>query len=420
MPSQEICQPGDASTVGLTHFDVNSLLTNKERKRCLHDEFVDSSGVFMCKMCLHDNFVNSANAFTNDESGAFTADMSTLWVHSWRTERCGAIGNDDSGSGDVENQKNHYMLDIDKFEERELTDSSIAISTSLHRAQLNLRIEEDSVAHRLVLESKGKRLNEYEDLLSLLKAVLACVKGHETLYANGILHRDISIGNVFISNPDQSDPSTTLGFLADLDMAKVHDEEKLAGMIGKKSAKLLVKSTTGSIAGTTQFMSLSLLYQYAHPERKRKAKEPIMKKPSLLVRRNPKLSQRPRLPTDSPLHDLESFVWVLFYALCLKEMNSKPSLSERAEYYAEYFVDLFGALSFREILEGHSLVMDQIIDTNSPGDSWKLDYISDSDAWLVLEELMQAASAGTLDYKEFKETLQHYIGQLEQPKPANT
>ncbi|KIM23225.1 hypothetical protein M408DRAFT_332430 [Serendipita vermifera MAFF 305830] len=317
-------------------------------------------------------------------------------------------------------QKDQPTLDTDEAESRDHTDSSVAISTSLHRTQLGLKVEEDSIAHRLVLESKGKRLSEYEDLYGLLKAVLACVKGHETLYANGILHRDISIGNVFISDSDQSDPRTTLGFLADLDMAKVYDEAKLAGMIGEESAKLLVKSTTGSITGTAQFMSLSLLYQYAHPERKRKVKEPAMQKSSLLVRKNPKVTQRPPLPVDSPLHDLESFVWVLFYALCLKEMNSKPSLSERAKYCADYFIDLFGMLSFRETMERHTSIMRLILDTNISDDSWKLDYISDSDAWLVLEDLMQGISAGTLNYKEFKETLQHYIEQLEQAKPVNT
>lgn len=136
--------------------------------------------------------------------------------------------------------------------------SNKLVATSLHRAGLSSTFTGDSVTHRLVLESKGKRLVEYGSLLGLLKAILASVKGkaftprrfrsnivtgHEGLYNHGILHRDISIGNVFMSSPGQANP----GFLADLDMAKVYDEEKLASLIGSEEASNLVKATTGSI-----------------------------------------------------------------------------------------------------------------------------------------------------------------------------
>ncbi|KIM31569.1 hypothetical protein M408DRAFT_235221 [Serendipita vermifera MAFF 305830] len=314
-------------------------------------------------------------------------------------------------------QKDKPTLNTDAAESRDCTNSSVAISTALHRTQLGLKVDEDSIAHRLVLESKGKRLSEYENLCGLLNAVLACVKGHEALYANGILHRDISIGNVFISDSDHSVPSATQGFLADLDMAKVYDEAKLAGLIGEESAKLLVKSTTGSITGTAQFMSLSLLYEHANQDDVEPAERPIVPMTSRIIRRNPQASQPPQ-PANSPLHDLESFVWVLFYALCLKEMDSKPSLSERETYCRKYFIDIFGMLSFRETMERHTSIMRLILDSNRPNNTWKRNCISDADAWPVLEDLMQAASAGTLSYKEFKDTLQFHIEQLKQVDPA--
>lgn len=44
---------------------------------------------------------------------------------------------------------------------------------------------------------------------------------------------------------------------------------------------------------------------------------------------------------EDPKHDLESFIWVLLYALCVKEMRSQKSLKEEW-YYSNYFNHLFG------------------------------------------------------------------------------
>ena len=63
--------------------------------------------------------------------------------------------------------------------------------------------------------------------------------GHENLINIGILHRDISIGNVFISDGAPN----AAGFLGDLDLAKVYDVDRLSGVIGRDHAQTLVKST---------------------------------------------------------------------------------------------------------------------------------------------------------------------------------
>jgi Fungal protein kinase len=77
---------------------------------------------------------------------------------------------------------------------------------------------------------------------------------HQSLYDYGILHRDVSIGNVFISDdPDNS--HGVAGFLGDLDMAKVYDPNKLATEIPLEEAERLVKMT-GS--GTVTVMRASI------------------------------------------------------------------------------------------------------------------------------------------------------------------
>jgi hypothetical protein len=81
---------------------------------------------------------------------------------------------------------------------------------------------------------------------------------HQSLYDRGILHRDISIGNVFISDdPDNS--QGVAGFLGDLDMAKVYDPNKLATEIPLEEAERLVKMT-GSGTVTVMHVSICRLF----------------------------------------------------------------------------------------------------------------------------------------------------------------
>ncbi|KIM31568.1 hypothetical protein M408DRAFT_235220 [Serendipita vermifera MAFF 305830] len=288
------------------------------------------------------------------------------------------------------------------------------ISASLHRANLNVNLEEDSIAHRLVLESKGKRLSEHDDLCGLLKAVLSCVKGHESLYEHGILHRDISIGNVFISDAGHSNSNAAGGFLADLDMAKVHDEAKLAQLIGKKMAKSLIKLTTESITGTAQFMSLPLLKHHAYAqELKRPKVRPAVKGSKLPEWKSTPVTQSSRSVGNNPQDDLESFVWTLFYALCVKEMNSHHTAQSRDHYCKTYFVKIFGALSFNDTYEQHLAARQRILGDDPSDKLWREDRISEGDAWVVLRALMRAAKDEDLDYKEFKNILEHYIALLE-------
>ena len=86
--------------------------------------------------------------------------------------------------------------------------------------------------------------------------------GHESLYKAGILHRDISIGNILLRE-DESD-----GFLIDLDLAMDVSRPKASGAPEK--------------IGTKVFMAIGALNGNPH----------------------------------SFMHDLESFFWVLFW-ICI-------------------------------------------------------------------------------------------------------
>lgn len=123
---------------------------------------------------------------------------------------------------------------------------------------------------------------------------------------------------------------------------------------------------------------------------------------------------------NSPRHDLESFIWVMFYALCAKEMNSKETPEAKEQYSKAYFSKIFGAVSFEETYQKHHHVRNRIVGCNPLDEGWRSGCISENVAWFVLEDTLRVARGETLTYESFQSILQHYIVQLEakQPQPA--
>ncbi|KAI0026770.1 hypothetical protein K488DRAFT_27257, partial [Vararia minispora EC-137] len=61
-----------------------------------------------------------------------------------------------------------------------------------------LPLTDSQVLHRLVIEPVGKALNKYDTELELLKGFKMSLEAHQWLCDMGILHRDISPGNIFL------------------------------------------------------------------------------------------------------------------------------------------------------------------------------------------------------------------------------
>ncbi|KAL7800297.1 serine/threonine-protein kinase Sgk2 [Trichoderma ceciliae] len=119
---------------------------------------------------------------------------------------------------------------------------------------------------RVILYDYGKPIYKASSCIALLASLEGCINGHESLYNAGILHRDISIGNLLI-NEDKGDDSYP-AFLIDLDLAIRVQRERTSGTKGK--------------TGTRAFMAIGALLGEQH----------------------------------SFMHDLESFFWVLFW-ICI-------------------------------------------------------------------------------------------------------
>ncbi|PPQ81826.1 hypothetical protein CVT25_013479 [Psilocybe cyanescens] len=77
------------------------------------------------------------------------------------------------------------------------------------------------VLHRLVLATVGKPLWQYESEIELLTGFCDALLGHKALYEQGILHRDISAGNVLLSTAQDEKFHR---FITDLDFAYVTDD----------------------------------------------------------------------------------------------------------------------------------------------------------------------------------------------------
>ncbi len=118
------------------------------------------------------------------------------------------------------------------------------------------------VHRRVILSDYGIPIYEADSQEALLAALADCIEGHESLRQKaGLLHRDISIGNLMISTDDG-------GFLIDLDLAVKEQRVSASGAKGK--------------TGTRAFMAIGALLGEQH----------------------------------SFMHDLESFFWVLFW-ICI-------------------------------------------------------------------------------------------------------
>ncbi|KAL8897340.1 MAG: hypothetical protein Q9207_007262 [Kuettlingeria erythrocarpa] len=118
------------------------------------------------------------------------------------------------------------------------------------------------VHRRVVTCDPGRAIYKASSPVAVINGFLGAITGHESLLNAGILHRDISIGNILLTEKEDD------GFLIDLDLAIRTSDVQASGAPSK--------------TGTKVFMAIGALYGKPH----------------------------------SFMHDLESFFWVLFW-ICI-------------------------------------------------------------------------------------------------------
>ncbi|TFY81590.1 hypothetical protein EWM64_g2420 [Hericium alpestre] len=157
---------------------------------------------------------------------------------------------------------------------------------------------------RLVMASHGHPLTKFSTLQELLGALHDAIQGHKYLYENGVLHRDISLGNILITGL----PAPNRGILIDLDNGinwpdhKTHADGERMGTLAFMSYEIL--SNRRILSGTLAFPPTgpdgSILY-------------------SFFSKRDERMDMNLKDVTHDAVHDLESFFWVLCWLCVARE-----------------------------------------------------------------------------------------------------
>ncbi|KAI0792062.1 hypothetical protein C8Q75DRAFT_890210 [Abortiporus biennis] len=177
--------------------------------------------------------------------------------------------------------------------------------------------------HRLLLRSYGHPITEFVSRKELVVVFRCAVNGHWLLVLMKYLHRDVSRGNVVITDADITSPNK--GVLIDQDYT-----------IGNFDVHTATECDTRT--GTPAFMAVELLtgspmmLQDERPQTQRKLtreEKSTRIKNKKLATADTKSKKGETAPIyHSPIHDLESFFWLLCW-ICLT--RSGPSTSRLGE-----------------------------------------------------------------------------------------
>ncbi|TFK36489.1 hypothetical protein BDQ12DRAFT_241892 [Crucibulum laeve] len=205
--------------------------------------------------------------------------------------------------------------------------------------------EGDVVLHRLLLHSIGRPLWEYSSEKELLQGIRAALSAHRFLCDQGILHRDISPGNIMLSSAGTQPQEGAEGFLMDLEFAHIkhssldittHTAVPPVRAPGGRMTAPTQRSHTSfedvkrgaTMTGTAQFMAREILDA---------------------ILGNEQIEREPR-------HDVESFVYVLGYSVMRKSVLGSRNFDQHTrERLHRSFYSVFGRMRLDDILKERPL-----------------------------------------------------------------
>ncbi|KAJ7623713.1 hypothetical protein FB45DRAFT_926543 [Roridomyces roridus] len=193
--------------------------------------------------------------------------------------------------------------DPENEQRRKLLDSIAKCHGSIDLSSANSPVECDRDLHqshpttehparyhtRLLLTPVGAPLRKCDTTQSLLEAIMSGMFHHFAAYNAGVLHRDISEGNILLREVPDPDPHPqNQGFLVDWDNAQFTKEGAIRfnqWFPDRTPANLdEVQASLQKLAGTFPFMAIQFIHNPLH--------ETVV---------------------HSPHHDLESFYWLLVW-----------------------------------------------------------------------------------------------------------
>ncbi|KZT44266.1 hypothetical protein SISSUDRAFT_1116026 [Sistotremastrum suecicum HHB10207 ss-3] len=153
---------------------------------------------------------------------------------------------------------------------------------------------------RLLMKGFGVSLDHFSSLRELIGVIMDAIKGHQKLVGRKILHRDVSFGNILMTESIDLELGRRRGYLIDLDFAKDLEAREAADALADVNAE--GRSTPPSqeadkpekarITGTLPFIAVDVLLE---------------------------------VENHREVHDLESFFWVIVW-ICLKYQGPDANL----------------------------------------------------------------------------------------------
>ncbi|TFK83458.1 hypothetical protein K466DRAFT_602836 [Polyporus arcularius HHB13444] len=169
----------------------------------------------------------------------------------------------------------------------------------------------DKVLHRITGRRSGKPLWEYSSIEQFVRAMICVLETHKFLSDNGIVLGDISAGNILIDVkyadedrvPEEYPVEDTRAFFTDFDLP-------LAALLLERDRSVQTQTKARSsdgMTGTVTFMSQRVLYAA--------------------------IKQRHIVRTTED--DLESFSWVVFYAVYRHALQDEEGLERMTTEFAK-------------------------------------------------------------------------------------
>ncbi|GJJ15495.1 hypothetical protein Clacol_009773 [Clathrus columnatus] len=227
-----------------------------------------------------------------------------------------------------------YLQGSDVFFPSSSPISPAKITTTNLRNQ-NRHVEGDTtILHRLIFKTVGRPIWEFDSYLEFFLAIKAALNAHKFLADQGIMHRDISAGNVLLSsNPNA--PDSQKGFLIDLELAGVDNatlnetkDTTSLPSVPNPTVPIITAHPTWTppprgavLIGTVQFMAFERLLD---------------------------LSSKNQQSIYRIHHDIESFIWVIYYGILYRigyvkrELTEETISTELSKISRSAFQTLFG------------------------------------------------------------------------------
>ncbi|OBZ70661.1 hypothetical protein A0H81_09119 [Grifola frondosa] len=180
---------------------------------------------------------------------------------------------------------------------------------------------------RFVMDTVGKSLDKFERTRELVEAMRDAIKGHRLALEAGVLHRDVSVGNVMIALDRPFE-----GFIHDFDYSSfVTEDPSNAEELSDKPSDTGEKAELKDKTGTFHFMAIGILQSQGDV-------------------------------IHQVHHDLESFYWVLIWIVLRHTAHNDP---ERELACDGLFV-LAGASKVARMKEGWVLHQPVTVKDNPP------------------------------------------------------